>query len=104
MSKLRNAGQSLPDSFLEQIAQTHFASIKRDWKGESKPEPDFPMECHGIDSERSRRILKALLDSNDKSMEVLSSVIAITTFSARVSPVVQPYLHPHLVAFAHLLA
>jgi hypothetical protein len=54
------------------------------------------MECQGLRSSDQRIILKALMETKPKSLLVAAATAGMASFSGRATPVVQPYVIPHL--------
>jgi hypothetical protein len=98
LTTLSSSGRPLNLETIEYAAEAHFATVKRAEMDEISVEvdKDFPMECQGLQSMDKRFILKALLESKPKSLLVAAATAGMATFSGRGTPVVRPYLIPHL--------
>jgi hypothetical protein len=98
LSKLCFTGAVLSRDTIETFAETHFASIKQPFGAGSTFDIDFPAECHGLKNAEKRLVLKALLNSKDKSLLVAAAKAGMACFAGRSCAVTQPYAIPHLEA------
>jgi hypothetical protein len=121
MSKLYFTEAVLSRDTVERCAESHFASIiipsnytdpggtfgdfDSNSGGYSRGETDaaFPIECQGLQSAEKRLILKALLDSEDKSLLVVATIAGMACFGSRSLALTRPNTIRHLEALVAVL-
>jgi hypothetical protein len=104
LSKLCFTGVLLSPDTIERFADTHFASIQHpdaDY-GIYQVHADFPIECQGLQSTEKRILLKALLESKDKSLLVVATIAGMVCFGGRSLAASRPSTIPHLEALLNL--